>query len=491
MRKKYLWLRRFFQTAFLGLWIFLFWKTAHHAFGVLAPDLFLAADPLVSIIALVASRTAAVAMWGGAIFVVLTLVFGRFFCGWVCPLGTILDVFGFFWGDREEKRSTAFFKWKRVKYYLLIFLAVSAVFGGQLLFFFDPLVLLFRAIAVGVMPFKEGAVSFLPFFLLLVIIGLTGVTHRFWCRYLCPLGAFYGVFARFSLFRRRREGCDGCKGLDVQECRRVCGMQAAVMKQGAPEECIRCMACEAQCPPGALSFVPTLPLPSTKETVVDLNRRTFVMSMGLGAATGYASANAASSFAGDLSVVRPPMVFDEAIFSALCVRCGRCIRSCPTGTLQPLLLEGGFRGLWTPAVNARINGCKDQCNACSVACPTHAIPDFGPDRKDKWIAKMGLATFEADRCISYAADAKKPCLKCVEVCPNKAILVDFEAKISRPSRVVYDRCIGCGRCETACRGAALGKPAMMLHSTGRGDPVVLVVDPAPVLDKQADAGSKG
>lgn len=483
MGKKNIWLRRVFQALFLGLWIFLFWKTAHQSIGPVPPDAFLVTDPLVGLLTTVASRTATVALIGGAAFLLLTLIFGRFFCGWVCPLGTVLDIVGRLWVGRRETKSANDTAWRRVKYYLLVALTVSAVLGGPLLYLFDPLVILFRSIALGAYPTRVGEGSFLPLLILLAIIGLTGITHRFWCRYLCPLGALYGVFARVSLFRRRRSGCDGCKLQDARMCTEVCAMQGAVMKDGMPEECVRCMACESVCPAGSLSFKAGAPLPSQKEVLIDLDRRTFVLSLGTGAVAGYAAANATTSFSDTRRVVRPPMVFDEVAFSALCVRCGQCIRSCPTGTLQPLLLEAGFGGLWTPAVTPRINGCKDNCNACSAACPSHAVPEFGPKRTDKWIGKMGAATFDAGRCITYADDVKKPCLKCAEVCPNKAIVIDFETQFPRPTGIVYDRCVGCGQCETACTKMVVGKPAMELYASGQGEPVVLLADPTPVLKK--------
>ncbi len=483
MGKKNIWLRRGFQTLFLGLWVLLFVQTARQGLSPVPPDLFLVTDPLVGFLVTAASRTLSVALLGGAALLVLTLIFGRFFCGWVCPLGTVIDVVGRLWKGRTETKISRDAAWRRVKYYLLAFLAVGALVGGPMVFLFDPLVMMFRSIALGVVPTSTGEAALLPLLVLLTAVGLTGIAHRFWCRYLCPLGALYGAFGRFSIFRRRRKGCDGCKTGDVRECAAVCGMQAAVMRDGMPEECIRCMACEAACPERSLSFDASVPLPGPKEVLVDLHRRTFVLSLGAGAAAGFATANATSSFAGARNVVRPPMVFDETLFLALCVRCGQCIRSCPTGTLQPLLLEAGFSGLWTPAITPRIAGCKDDCNACQTVCATHAIPKFGPKRAEKWIGKMGVATFASDRCISVADDAKKPCLKCVEACPNKAIVVDFDAVVPRPLKIIYDRCVGCGRCESACTKIVTGRPAMELFSKGRGEPAVLVADPTPVLKK--------
>ena len=481
MAKRNLWLRRISQAVFLFLWLFLFWQTAHPDFIDLPPDLFLLTDPLVAALAAAAARIWTTAFFFSLILVGLTFVFGRFFCGWICPLGTIFDVVGRVWKGKTSTLLENDRQWRRVKYYLLAALCISAAMGCQQLFWCEPLVFLFRGAAMGVAPQAEGTASFLTIVFLITVIGLCGVAHRFWCRYLCPLGAFYGVLSRYSLFRRRLKGCDGCRKFESRECQINCAMGAAPRKQGSPEECIRCMRCEAVCHRRAPRYALTIPLPSEKEELVSLDRRTFVLGVGAGAVLGHSLAHARSGLLSDAPhrIVRPPMVADEETFLSLCVRCGQCIRACPSGTLQPLLLEAGIAGLWTPAVTAKTAGCRPDCNNCASACPTQAIPPFGAHRTEKWALKMGQATFGSGRCVSYAYDAVKPCLHCVSVCPNKAIVVDYAAKPSRPKGILVDRCVGCGLCEAACREVTAGAPAMELTGNGAGDPVFHVKDPTP------------
>ena len=488
MGKNNIWLRRVVQTLFLGLWVYLFWQTAQKEKGPLPPDLFLYTDPLVSTLTMVASTVWVPAMLGGLALIGLTLVFGRFFCGWVCPLGTLFDIFGRLFVGKGEKEMPRDEAWRRGKYYLLVGLILVALVGGQLLYWADPLVFLFRGITYGEVTYNETSGSFLPILFLLVLFGLNFVTHRFWCRYLCPLGAFYGALSRFSIFRRHLKGCDKCKSVGIQECQQHCAMHVSINRQGRPEECIRCMACQTVCQKNAVTFAPSMPVPTSREVPVNLDRRTFVASMGIGAAAGVAATKAHLGSGTPWRVVRPPMVTDNEVFTDLCVRCGQCIRSCPPGTLQPLLLEDGFASLWTPAVTPSVGGCEDNCNNCSEACPTGAIPEFGPSRKEKWALKMGSVVFESQRCISYRADAVKPCLKCVEACPNKAIVVDETAHPNRPILIVFDRCIGCGACENACLEMVGGSPAMTLNNDGVGSPVALVMDPTPtVLNKKRES----
>lgn len=73
---------------------------------------------------------------------------------------------------------------------------------------------------------------------------------RVFCRYLCPLGAFYSVFNRFSLYQMHldRTKCVGCKA-----CERSCPMVVEVTKNINSPECIRCGKCRSVCPTGAIS----------------------------------------------------------------------------------------------------------------------------------------------------------------------------------------------------------------------------------------------
>ena len=120
-------------------------------------------------------------------------------------------------------------------------------------------------------------------------------------------------------------------------------------------------------------------------------------------------------------MIRPPGAA-PAEFSALCVRCGACVRVCPTQGLQPSLFEGGVQNVLTPRLVPRLGYCGFGCNACGQVCPTGAIPELTLEEKQSVI--MGLASIDQDRCLPWAYNI--PCIVCEEVCPvaDKAVTLE-------------------------------------------------------------------
>ncbi|MDO4689646.1 MAG: 4Fe-4S binding protein, partial [Plesiomonas sp.] len=84
---------------------------------------------------------------------------------------------------------------------------------------------------------------------LVVIVVASVVMARPFCKYLCPLGAFYGLFNRFSLYQL---AIDHRACVDCKKCEQVCPMQVEVTKNINSTECIRCGRCKAACPQDAI-----------------------------------------------------------------------------------------------------------------------------------------------------------------------------------------------------------------------------------------------
>jgi MauM/NapG family ferredoxin protein len=305
----------------------------------------------------------------------------------------------------------------------------------------------------------------------MALLALNRWRPRFWCRYLCPLGALLGAVALRPLLRRNVDpkSCNQCD---------LCGLNcrgAAAMTPGADwlaSECFGCLNCTAACRRSSLGFCLVWPWHAEQfcgpGTRLDRSRRRFLS--GLRGIAGAAAGGMAGMFlfratpqsrgsTGSENLVRPPGALAEREFLKRCTACGLCMRVCPTGCLQPALGEAGLEGIWTPRVVPRIGRCEYDCTLCGHACPTGAIAPMTIDEKHE--TKIGIALVDHSRCIPYAY--ARDCGTCVEACPfpEKAIrLVDVEVQfhdgkrqrtkiVSQPV-VDPDRCTGCGGCVKEC-----------------------------------------
>lgn len=491
---KWLWLRRGSQLLIFALFVFLFLQTEYQDNDVLpyAVNIFLRLDPLVAVATTLAAHTLIALLWPALITIGLTLLIGRFFCGWVCPLGTLLDFTSWLLGKKRQRRQLPP-RLKEVKYLLLFALAGSALFTLQLVYLFDPISLLIRSLAVAVYPalnvianalfgalyqtdaaavtaVSEPIFTFLkahflafeqPFFQSALVVGLLfagllaleAVERRFWCRYLCPLGALFGLLARLPLIRRKvsEPDCSGCS-----LCARSCRMEAIAPDFVATErsECIGCFDCEALCPERAIRFGIA---GGAAATTPDLSRRGLLTACALGVVAVPLFAAEATEKQGNPARIRPPGALAEQEFLARCTRCGECMRVCIANGLQPALFEAGAVGLWSPVLVSRIGYCEYNCTLCGQVCPTGAISRL--DLAKKQSVKIGLADIDRSRCLPWNGNSE--CIVCEEHCPTpvKAIRLREEEvysvnsgttiKVQRPY-VDEKLCIGCGICETRC-----------------------------------------
>ncbi len=454
-------------------------------------NLFLRLDPLVAVTAMLAGRALIAGMALAGVTVVAALLFGRAWCGWFCPFGTVLDIFA----PRKavRQRSAPPERLRLVKYLLLLIIVLAAVFGSQALLFLDPITILTRTAAAAVWPalgyavaqveavlyqvealwgpldafhnaviypvFQDARPVFLQavsiFLFCAALVALNGWAERFWCRYLCPLGGLLGLLARFSLFRRQvGPACTGCAA-----CAHSCPSATIRPEQGFasdPAECTLCYACVDVCPRQGNAIRAAWPgwKPAPAQPYDPGRREALAALSGAAAVAALAGVEPVRKHP-PATLIRPPGAVEEH-FAALCIRCGACVRVCATQGLQPCGLEAGWQNLMTPRLEARLGHCSFNCNACGQVCPTGAIPALTLAQKRQTF--MGLARVDRNRCLpwAYATD----CIVCEETCPlsDKAIKLEEatvtnargEQVVMKRPYVVKELCIGCGMCESKC-----------------------------------------
>ena len=451
-------------------------------------------DPLAALANLLASRTFLAGSALALLVVLLTLIAGRAWCGWLCPLGTVLDLFPL-QGKRGSKgpgadRLVALEAWRSVKYALLLTIVFAALLGVLTLLIFDPLTLLVRSLAVAILPaldrlvtalevalyrfpVMEGALvavdgwlrpAVLPYdpvyyrnawliaAVFVGVIALNLVAPRFWCRYLCPLGGLLGLVSKFALLRRQ-VGSE-CKACTL--CTRACPTGTVNPEQGYasdPAECSLCLECLEVCPRQGIHFFVAPPAPVWNG--YDPNRRQALAAFGAGLA-------ALALFRSDAIVkremphmLRPPGGRENDLL-AKCIRCGECLKACPTGGLQPAWEEAGVEGVWSPVLVPRLGYCDISCNLCGQVCPVEAIPAL--TLEEKRLQVIGKAYLDQDRCLAWADG--QPCIVCEEMCPlpEKAIRLREEEQenalgemnLIQLPYVLREGCVGCGICEYKC-----------------------------------------
>ena len=517
-------LRRLSQAAFLLLFLALVFRAryASDAMDLGAPDVaapsaagrFLDFDPFAALGLLVSTRAIRPAFLWALVTAAATLLLGRFFCGWVCPLGALNQACGRLAPRTQRKGRLArasHLPAQAMKYGLLAALLVAGAFASLQPAALDPLCILARGLVFSVFPAvhllaarllsatadsglphladsAEAAFAFLERrelvgeivfhrtalftgLLLAAVLAANLVWPRAWCRFLCPLGALLGLLSKCSPVRlfKRHPRCTTC-GRCALLCQGGASPEGAAAWRGP--ECLLCLNCEAACPEDALGF-------GFREDAdargPDLARRALIAGIG-GGLLSIPLLRLSRGRTNRARLIRPPGALPEPRFLAACLRCGACTRICPKNAIHSTILEAGVEGIWTPRVIPRIGYCVYSCTLCGQVCPSGALRRLTPEEKkgsgQVRPVKLGTAVVDRTRCIPWSQGM--PCLACEEVCPvsPKAITEDVGpglglnaagGAVGRPAVDTF-KCIGCGRCEHIC--PVEGEAAIRVYSLG-------------------------
>lgn len=472
--------RRISQLFFFSLFLFFLAVADLRYLKGYPVSLFLELDPLVAVATALASHTLYQGMLWSLVLLIPSILLGRIFCNWICPYGILHHFIGWAFGkgrkaDNVRIEANRYRPLFQTKYVILAALLVAAVLGSVQVGLLDPICLFYRSMSTAILPtlnfvvpdsvyirqaFHEGA--WIIGFLLFALVAMNVIIPRFFCRVLCPLGAFLGSIATFSLWRIDRDPakcvqCDAC----LKNCEGACDPHTHLRKS----ECFVCFNCLEDCPHDALSFrfMPSL---AREMSAPAVPARRAVLGGLLGFSFfGFARFSGASDRNFNKKVIRPPGSVEEKEFLTRCIKCDQCIRVCPTNVLQPALLTAGVEGIWTPILNNKLGYCELNCTLCGQVCPTGAIQSISIEEKTgvgshaaQGPVRLGTAFYDHGRCLPWSMET--PCVVCEEVCPvsPKAI---FSREVTLTKRdgtpitlrqpyVDPSKCIGCGICEHEC-----------------------------------------
>lgn len=435
-------IRRSVQIFTFSLFVLMFFLTTATGKEILGVpvNLFMTLDFLNTIKNSVASHHVPIYAIGPGLFILLlTLWGGRIFCGWICPLGTSIDI-----GDKllfrkgklfySKKRSdTRYFRnWKYA--YLLVGLGALA-FGVDVLTFGDPISLITRTFTFcfyapvayiwnGLLSvanhFGAGHAVYsmggnmdqwhlpnlfywngVPVLMMFIgVIALSGYQERFWCRNLCPYGGLLALISRISWLRHfiKMDGCIHCKKCELQSrmgCYDNLDKNAKHEEMHSISECIQCFRCETICPTDVIRIRPhvpaaikeslgmaakgTAPRPEP-QTDIDLGRRGVVATLGAGMIWGVTAKSNAGEYHNHMRRYSHN---------------NKAMR--PPGALG----ESEFLAACT------------RCAECMKVCPTNALQPA--------TFETGLQGIWTPLLVPSIGPCAEKCTSCGDVCPTGAI----------------------------------------------------------------------
>lgn len=421
--------------------------------------------------------------------IICTVIFGRFYCSVLCPLGSVMDASS--WLNRKKKYryaaprhtlQTAFF----------FFVVITASLGLPLfLDWVEPYGIFARGVRIVFRPLYAGFIALwnivakasgsygpdpvklendIPVLVISAVFFISAAAvsffnGRLFCRTLCPTGAVLELASTWPLFGLSFENsCTKCRA-----CEKACPSSCIDIGRSKIDSgrCVLCLACLDACNASSIKYgrrsrkkPPESEAASLQRTI---SRRSFLAVAGTGTLalvipsiikkmTGLAGESGQVTLSGiSRSLAVAPGAVSQERYARFCTGCGLCVSRCPTGVLRHLFPAlgklphsvGGFQ----PFLDYSRAYCTYDCVACNQVCPTGALLRLTPEAK-RTVA-VGESRFERVRCIVITMGT--PCGACAEHCPTGAVTMRA-IEIGKPTEPVLepDLCVGCGACEKIC-----------------------------------------
>ena len=355
--------------------------------------------------------------------ILLTLLFGRFYCSLLCPFGILQEFAALTF--RRKNKPVGNYKFK----YFLAALTFGALIGGSALLirYIDPYTMFGSAVSLSVF----GLVA------AIAVMALVFFKNRFFCTNICPVGAVLGLISKVSLNKIYidKNNCVSC-GLCAKSC--PAGCIDSKEKRVDNETCIKCLKCLGECRKGAMKYG----IRPKEEQKFNFKRREFIKAASIFVVLGLAvkagaqiAANTAKKFK---DVIFPAGAVNENRMFNKCLNCNLCVENCPNKIIEKADKDFGTIHL---NYDKGEGFCKYDCHKCSEVCPSGAIKKITLEEKQR--TRIGMAMIIPDKC--------SKCGVCVYDCPVGAITKsDGEIPVIDGSK-----CIGCGRCRKSCTSDAI------------------------------------
>ena len=427
---------------------------------------------------------------GFLVLLLASVIFGRFYCSFLCPLGILQDIFIRI-SRNFRKRHTFQQSYLPVTYGLLVLTVVTATLGSfALINLLDPYSLFGR---IAAHPFKLLVLwinnmivnafeqfdmyalvvkkqHYIPLSILAVSIGSLGIilafsiiSGRAYCNTICPVGALLGIVSRYSLFRfviapKKCRSCRSCESVCKAGCIDIDKLEID------PSRCVVCFNCIDVCQIMALDYKAQLPILSSGQWVP--SKRNFLISTAAIGGTFLSATfpirlSSLETEQNKQMPMMPPGSKSLSHFMQHCTACHLCVSVCTTNVIVPAYLEYGVSGIMQPKLDYLQGHCDFDCNACGQVCPTGAIAPLL--LQEKKLTRIGIVSLNKKKCIVHVK--KKHCGACGEVCPTHAIF-PVEKELVLFPEIDIDYCIGCGACEHACptKPKAITVASEIVHS---------------------------
>ena len=359
-----------------------------------------------------------------AIILLLTLLFGRFYCSLLCPLGIIQEITALFRGEgNEEPRKNL-----PVKYFITA-ITLGVMIGGSALLirYLEPYTYFGSAFTLSII----GIIA------LIAIIVLTLFKNRYFCTNICPIGCLLGLLSKLSLFKMY---------IDKNECL-SCGMCERNCPSGCidsgeqyidNETCVKCLKCKGLCPKDAIKYG----IKPKEEVIFNPKRReliTFGAALIVLAGAIKAGIEIGKTAAEKIkNVILPPGAENAQRMFNKCLNCNLCVNACPNKILTKA--DKDFGAVHIDYTKGE-KYCKYDCIECAKVCPSGAIKKISLDKKQE--TRIAMAVINPDKCSKNGA--------CIKVCQVNAITKEE----NEPAKIDASKCIGCGRCKTVCNSNAI------------------------------------